>query len=92
MNTGDGGNTERTASADTCGDVGLNPTGVAFDIMKRKLNSKAVTAPAVDPPQLIRLEHEGKPRPLGAYAGQIIVAEDFDAPLPEWDEALDQAL
>ena len=29
-----------------------------------------------------------EPRPLGCYAGQIRIASDFNAPLPEWDEAL----
>lgn len=28
------------------------------------------------------------PRPLGCYEGQIQISEDFDAPLPEFDQAI----
>lgn len=34
----------------------------------------------------------GTPRPLGCYSGQISIAPDFNAPLPEWDEAMQSSL
>jgi antitoxin (DNA-binding transcriptional repressor) of toxin-antitoxin stability system len=30
------------------------------------------------------------PRPAGLYAGQILIAPDFNEPLADWDEALDR--
>ena len=43
---------------------------------------------------VIGLDHPPKSlsRPLGLYAGQITIAEDFDAPLPEWEAAMEQPL
>ena len=32
------------------------------------------------------------PRPAGFYAGQIIIAPDFNEPLADWDEALDRPI
>jgi len=32
------------------------------------------------------------PRPLGCYAGQIHMSDDFDAPLPEYEQAINAPL
>jgi prevent-host-death family protein len=37
--------------------------------------------------RLVPLAHRTGPRPLGLFAGQIVIGDDFDDPLPEDMEA-----
>jgi prevent-host-death family protein len=37
--------------------------------------------------RLVPIRRASEPRPLGLWKGKVVIAPDFDDPLPEFDEA-----
>ena len=42
--------------------------------------------------RLVPMDRRSEPRTLGLWKGKVVIHDDFDDPLPEFEESLNQAL